>query len=148
DRIVGSDDQGLRGGARRARFDCEDAGGRRSTAREIARALRARRTALALLPFQAGRRGAPHRDPQPPRRDPAPAAHPRPRHRFEPGEGTTTSHDLRTWLDARRGAVDAALERVLPSSPTAPANVCDAMRHSVTAGGKRLRPMLVLAAAE
>jgi geranylgeranyl diphosphate synthase type II len=55
---------------------------------------------------------------------------------------------LRTWLDARRGAVDAALERVLPSNATAPANVCDAMRYSVTAGGKRLRPMLVLAAAE
>jgi geranylgeranyl diphosphate synthase type II len=61
---------------------------------------------------------------------------------------TTTSHDLRTWLDARRAEVDAALGRVLPSSATAPANVCDAMRYSITAGGKRLRPMLVLAAAE
>ena len=56
--------------------------------------------------------------------------------------------DLRTWLDARRRAVDAALDRVLPAPPSAPASVCEAMRYSVMAGGKRLRPLLVLAAAE
>jgi geranylgeranyl diphosphate synthase type II len=61
---------------------------------------------------------------------------------------TTTSHDLRTWLDTRRREVDAALALVLPTPPKAPAGVCDAMRYSVMAGGKRLRPMLVLAAAE
>jgi geranylgeranyl diphosphate synthase type II len=61
---------------------------------------------------------------------------------------TTASRDLRTWLDLRRREVDAALERVLPSPPRAPSAVCDAMRYSVMAGGKRLRPMLVLAAAE
>jgi geranylgeranyl pyrophosphate synthase len=59
-----------------------------------------------------------------------------------------SSPDLRTWLEARRRTVDAALERVLPSPPAAPAPVCEAMRYSVMAGGKRLRPMLVLAAAE
>ena len=60
----------------------------------------------------------------------------------------TSPPDLRTWLDARRRAVDAALERVLPAPPAAPALVCEAMRYSVMAGGKRLRPLLVLAAAE
>ena len=55
---------------------------------------------------------------------------------------------LRTWLDARRRAVEAALDRWLPSPPQAPLAVCDAMRYSVMAGGKRLRPLLVLASAE
>jgi geranylgeranyl diphosphate synthase, type II len=59
-----------------------------------------------------------------------------------------SSPDLRTWLDARRRAVDAALERVLPTPPETPAPVCEAMRYSVMAGGKRLRPLLVLATAE
>jgi geranylgeranyl pyrophosphate synthase len=61
---------------------------------------------------------------------------------------TTTAPDLQSWLGLRRRHVDAALERYLPSAPVAPASVCDAMRYSVMAGGKRLRPMLVLAAAE
>ncbi|MEP6916390.1 MAG: polyprenyl synthetase family protein, partial [Acidobacteriota bacterium] len=56
--------------------------------------------------------------------------------------------DLRRWLDAQRQAVDAALERYLPAAAEAPAVVCDAMRYSVFAGGKRLRPLLALAAAE
>lgn len=61
---------------------------------------------------------------------------------------TTVSQDLRPWLEARRRDVESTLARVLPASPDAPAAVCDAMRYSVMAGGKRLRPMLVLATAE
>jgi geranylgeranyl diphosphate synthase, type II len=61
---------------------------------------------------------------------------------------SATATDLRAWLDAERQTVDAALERFLPSPRGAPAIVCDAMRYSLFAGGKRLRPMLVLAAAE
>jgi geranylgeranyl diphosphate synthase, type II len=61
---------------------------------------------------------------------------------------TAASLGLNAWLDQRRRQVDDALESYLPSAPSAPASVCDAMRYSVTAGGKRLRPMLVLAAAE
>jgi len=61
---------------------------------------------------------------------------------------TTVSSDLQTWLEVRRRDVDRALERYLPSAPEAPVVVCDAMRYSVMAGGKRLRPMLVLASAE
>jgi geranylgeranyl pyrophosphate synthase len=44
--------------------------------------------------------------------------------------------------------VDAALERYLPSPPACPPIVSDAMRYSVFAGGKRLRPTLTLAAAD
>ena len=55
---------------------------------------------------------------------------------------------LGPWLAARREAVDAALERFLPPIGDTPAIVSSAMRYSVFAGGKRLRPVLVLAAAE
>jgi geranylgeranyl diphosphate synthase type II len=61
---------------------------------------------------------------------------------------TTTSGDLHAWLEAQRRAVDDALECWLPGARTAPAAVADAMRYSLFAGGKRLRPVLVLAAAE
>jgi geranylgeranyl diphosphate synthase type II len=60
----------------------------------------------------------------------------------------TAAVDLRVWLDAQRRAVDAALERWVPDAGCAPAIVCDAMRYSLFAGGKRLRPMLVLASSE
>jgi geranylgeranyl diphosphate synthase, type II len=56
--------------------------------------------------------------------------------------------DLRTWLDRQRQIVDAALDHFVPAAGRAPAVVCDAMRYSLFAGGKRLRPMLALAAAE
>jgi geranylgeranyl diphosphate synthase type II len=52
------------------------------------------------------------------------------------------------WIDARRREVDEALERYLPSPPRIPVIVADAMRYSLRAGGKRLRPLLTLAAAE
>jgi geranylgeranyl diphosphate synthase type II len=61
---------------------------------------------------------------------------------------SATAVDLHAWLEMQRRTVDAALERWVPSAPLAPAAVCDAMRYSLFAGGKRLRPMLVLAAAE
>lgn len=61
---------------------------------------------------------------------------------------STTALDLHVWLDAQRRAVDAALQRWVPDASCAPRIVCDAMRYSLFAGGKRLRPMLVLAAAE
>jgi geranylgeranyl diphosphate synthase type II len=56
--------------------------------------------------------------------------------------------DLQHWLDARRLEIDRALERFLPSAPLCPPRVAEAMRYSVFAGGKRLRPTLTLAAAE
>jgi geranylgeranyl pyrophosphate synthase len=56
--------------------------------------------------------------------------------------------ELRDWLDARRREIDAALERYLPGSPVCPPRVSEAMRYSLLAGGKRLRPTLALASAE
>ena len=47
-----------------------------------------------------------------------------------------------------RAAVDAALERLLPAPPECPPRIAEAVRYSVFAGGKRLRPLLVLAAAD
>ncbi len=52
------------------------------------------------------------------------------------------------YLDARRREVDAALEVAVPAPPACPPRVAEAMRYSVFAGGKRLRPILTLAAAE
>src|SRR5918996_1045258 len=52
------------------------------------------------------------------------------------------------YLHARRAEIDAARPAALPVPPERPAVVADAMRYSVTAGGKRLRPVLCLAAAE
>lgn len=54
---------------------------------------------------------------------------------------------LQAFLEQERARVDAALERVLPAADTEPAALHRAMRHSVFAGGKRLRPLLVIAAA-
>ena len=58
------------------------------------------------------------------------------------------SFDLGAYLAERRRAVDEALERYLPSEETPPATIHEAMRYSVFAGGKRLRPILVIAGAE
>ncbi len=43
--------------------------------------------------------------------------------------------------------VDAALQRLLPTPDTRPASIHEAMRYSVFAGGKRIRPILCLEAA-
>jgi geranylgeranyl pyrophosphate synthase len=55
---------------------------------------------------------------------------------------------LASFLERTRVRVDEALDRYLPSPPTCPDIVGEAMRYSVFAGGKRLRPVLALAAAE
>jgi len=55
---------------------------------------------------------------------------------------------LAEYLDARRAQIDAALERYLPAPRACPQGLYDAMRYSLRAGGKRLRPVLTLAAAE
>ena len=60
---------------------------------------------------------------------------------------SATRTTLQAWLDIQRRAVDEALEHAVPTSGT-PAVVWEAMRYSLFAGGKRLRPVLALAAAE
>jgi geranylgeranyl diphosphate synthase type II len=55
---------------------------------------------------------------------------------------------LKAYLSERREAVDAALERFLPSASVANRKLHEAMRYSVFSGGKRLRPILALTAYE
>jgi geranylgeranyl diphosphate synthase type II len=55
---------------------------------------------------------------------------------------------LRSYLTTRQKKIDRALDRFLPKEETKPATIHKAMRYSVFAGGKRLRPILCLAAAE
>src|SRR5256885_12824120 len=56
--------------------------------------------------------------------------------------------DLQAYLTDRTTAVNRALDRFLPTATTRPATIHKAMRYSLFAGGKRLRPALCLAAAE
>ncbi len=56
--------------------------------------------------------------------------------------------DLKTYLTARAAEVDAAMDAFLPKAKERPATIHAAMRYSIFAGGKRLRPVLCLAAAE
>ena len=52
------------------------------------------------------------------------------------------------YLGQRRLRVDRELDRLIPAAATVPGSVHAAMRHSVFAGGKRIRPILAIAAAE
>ncbi len=55
---------------------------------------------------------------------------------------------LKDTLEEGRILTDAALERLLPPATEYPASIHQAMRHSVFAGGKRLRPTLCMEAAQ
>ncbi|HEX3134479.1 MAG TPA: farnesyl diphosphate synthase [Planctomycetota bacterium] len=63
------------------------------------------------------------------------------------GARATPDADATALLSEAVRLGDAALERWLPPATEAPARLHEAMRYSVFAGGKRLRPALVLAAA-
>ena len=55
---------------------------------------------------------------------------------------------VKTYLSSRQKFIDSALDRYLPKLSTKPTTLHRAMRYSLFAGGKRLRPILCLAAAE
>jgi len=55
---------------------------------------------------------------------------------------------LSLYLERRRKLVEQALARAVPAASVRPATIHQAMRYSLLAGGKRLRPILALAAAE
>jgi geranylgeranyl diphosphate synthase, type II len=55
---------------------------------------------------------------------------------------------LRDYLRSRRDEVEQALARVVPPGDGGLATITEAMRYSLLAGGKRLRPVLALTAAE
>ena len=56
--------------------------------------------------------------------------------------------DLKAYLVVRQKQIDRALDRYLPKADVRPPTIHKAMRYSLFAGGKRLRPILCLAAAE
>src|SRR3954469_2959249 len=55
---------------------------------------------------------------------------------------------LSEYLQSRRALVDQTLDRHLPPAHTPPASIHEAMRYAVLGGGKRVRPILAIAAAE
>lgn len=56
--------------------------------------------------------------------------------------------ELKDYLTACTLEVDMALERFLPAADLLPARLHQAMRYSIFAGGKRIRPVLMIAACE
>jgi geranylgeranyl diphosphate synthase, type II len=55
--------------------------------------------------------------------------------------------NLPAFFEEDRAAVDAALDRLLPGENAQPPSIHRAMRYSVQAGGKRVRPILCLESA-
>ena len=56
--------------------------------------------------------------------------------------------DLQKFLASRTNAVNQSLDKFLPGEKTKPATIHKAMRYSLFAGGKRMRPAVLLAAAQ
>jgi geranylgeranyl diphosphate synthase, type II len=55
---------------------------------------------------------------------------------------------LASWIESRRALVEAGIARQLPGPPDCPVVLDTAVRYSALGAGKRLRPLLTLAAAE
>ena len=55
---------------------------------------------------------------------------------------------LSDYVDDRRRRIDRALDRLLPPSEGPASTIAEAMRYAVLGGGKRLRPILVVASHE
>ncbi|MFC2076798.1 polyprenyl synthetase family protein [candidate division KSB1 bacterium] len=56
--------------------------------------------------------------------------------------------DVKVYLEEKRLEVDGGLDRLLPPEDLEPKVIHEAIRYSVFTGGKRIRPILLLAAAE
>ncbi len=56
--------------------------------------------------------------------------------------------DLKTYMKAVATAIDAELDKLLPQEKTYPQSVHSLMRYSIFAGGKRVRPCLIMASYE
>src|SRR5439155_26198200 len=55
---------------------------------------------------------------------------------------------LDVYLREQRALIENTLERTLPAPDTEPSIIHEAMRYAVLGGGKRIRPILAIAAAE
>jgi geranylgeranyl diphosphate synthase, type II len=56
--------------------------------------------------------------------------------------------DLESWMAARRAEIDNTLKTRLPPAEEDPGRLVEAMRYAVLSPGKRIRPLLAMAAAE
>ena len=56
--------------------------------------------------------------------------------------------DLKNWQQRAQAQTELLLERLMPSESDTPQSLHEAMRYAALGGGKRLRPLLVLAASE
>src|SRR2546427_12304677 len=56
--------------------------------------------------------------------------------------------DIKTYLEQKRQDVDRFLESIMPAEDAPPATLHKAMRYSLFAGGKRVRPILAIAGCE
>lgn len=56
--------------------------------------------------------------------------------------------DITSYLSKKKDSVDKTLEKLVPPAKTFPSSIHEAMRYSLFAGGKRVRPILAIAAAE
>jgi geranylgeranyl diphosphate synthase type II len=56
--------------------------------------------------------------------------------------------DITSYLSKKKGVVDKAIDKLVPPAKMFPTSVHEAMRYSLFAGGKRVRPILAIAAAE
>jgi geranylgeranyl diphosphate synthase type II len=56
--------------------------------------------------------------------------------------------NIKDYLEQKRVAVDRFLDEVAPPAATPPTTLHESMRYSLMAGGKRVRPILTIAAAE
>src|SRR3954454_7058881 len=61
---------------------------------------------------------------------------------------SATQTSLSDYLAEQVTVVDGALERCVPPESTPPNSIHRAMRYSLFAGGKRIRPILAMAAAK
>jgi geranylgeranyl diphosphate synthase type II len=63
-------------------------------------------------------------------------------------QGRSPSKALDAWLKRTRALLEKSLRTAVPAAATKPATIHRAMRYSLLAGGKRLRPLLCCAASE
>ena len=69
----------------------------------------------------------------------------------EKKSGSAVSEAWRCWLEEQRGLVDGVISehlKVLKSEETSHSRLAAAVEYSLTLGGKRLRPVLVLESCE
>src|ERR1019366_4457733 len=114
-------------------------GGRRPAAGALAGTFRARHGTQRFLPQAVGSRGNARRDADPQRGQ----AH---RRAIPPGK-ILRRMTLREYLAQQQKLVDAELDLLVPPETAPPETIHRAMRYSLFAGGKRIRPILCIEAA-